>query len=400
MSDSETVGSLIEQQDLDRREFLRFCTSVAALFALPVTAAPALAEKLEKAQRPPVIWLSFQECTGCTESLTRAFAPTIEDLLFNFLSLDYHHTLQTVSGEAAEAARLQTMKDHHGAYLLIVEGSVPTKLDGACSTVAGMSNLEMLRETIEGASAVLAMGSCASYGGLAKAEPNPTGAMGVGELMTAGRIAEKPLVNIPGCPPMPVAISGVLAYYLAFKKLPPVDEQQRPRAFYHQTVHEQCYRYHFFVEGKFAESFDDEGARKGWCLYKLGCRGPVTHNACAKFKWNSGTSFPIESGHPCIGCSEPGFWDNGSFYEKLDEKTMAAVPAETGSRDLHEAGRAIYEENCVYCHSANPNDLRTEPEAVNDLLKAWNIAAHRRFEFTGEQLDELQAYLEQKAKEQ
>ena len=400
MSDNGTLGSLIEQQGLDRREFLKFCASVVALFSLPVTSVPTFAQNLKKAQRLPVIWLSFQECTGCTESLTRAFAPTIEDLIFNFLSLDYHHTLQAVSGEAAEAARLQTMKQHHGSYLLIVDGSVPTGLDGAYSTIAGMSNLAMLRETIEGAVAVIAMGSCASYGGLAKAKPNPTGAMGVDELMSAGMIAKKPLVNTPGCPPMPVAITGTLAYYLAFKRLPLLDEQKRPEAFYHHTVHEQCYRYHFFVEGKFAKSFDDEGTRKGWCLYELGCRGPVTHNACAKFKWNGGTSFPVESGHPCLGCSEPNFWDSGSFYQKVDETAMATVLADTENNQTQQAGRELYEENCIYCHSANPNEFQTEPDAVKDLLKAGKIRSHRRFDFTDNQLDELQAYLEQKAKEQ
>jgi hydrogenase small subunit len=67
----------------------------------------------------------------------------------------------------------------------------------------------------------------------------------------------------------------------------------------------------------FVESFDDENARKGYCLYKMGCRGPVTYNACSVTKWNEGTSYPIQSGHGCIGCSEEGFWDNGPFYQHL-----------------------------------------------------------------------------------
>lgn len=398
MSPNKTIDLWAERNELNRRDFLTFCASVTALFALPTSITPALTQKLQNAIRPPVIWLSFQECTGCTESLTRAFAPTIEDFIFNFLSLDYHHTLQAVSGDAAEAARLKTMKQHHGSYLLIVEGSIPTKLAGACSTIAGITNLEMLKETADGAVAIIAMGSCASYGGVANAAPNPTGAKSVADLMSAGRITEKSLVNIPGCPPMPVAISGVLAYYLAFDKFPPLDDLHRPRAFYHHTVHEQCSRYHFFVEGKFADSFDDEGARKGWCLYKLGCRGPITHNACARFKWNGGTSSPIESGHPCIGCSEPNFWDRGNFYEKLDETTLSKVE-NTIQQQTQDAGRQTYEENCLYCHSADPNDFQSEPEAVTNLLQAGKIRAHERFDFTNAQLNELQAYLEQKRRQ-
>jgi len=381
---------------VDRREFLALAATLAGAFALPASAIPALAGAMAGAARPPVVWLSFQECTGCTESLTRAFAPTLEDLVFDFLSLDYHHTLQAASGEAAEAARLDTMARHAGAYLVVVEGSVPTGADGAFSAIAGQSNLAMLAETVAGAAAVLAAGSCSSFGGIASARPNPTGAMGVGELMAAGLVPERPLVNLPGCPPMPLALAGTLAYRLAFDALPPLDDKKRPFAFYGATVHEGCDRYHFFVEGKFAESPDDDGARNGWCLYKLGCRGPVTHNACARFKWNGGVSFPVESGHPCIGCSEPGFWDGGGFYEKLSEEALAA--AETGETGPEAAGRTLYEDNCVYCHAADPTALATEPEAVARLLAEGSIRAHSRFGFTPAELSDLTAYLEAKAK--
>jgi len=125
------------------------------------------------------------------------------------------------------------------------------------------------------------------------------------------------VVNVPGCPPIPIVLTGVLAHYLAFGRLPELDNLRRPLAFYGETIHDRCYRLPFYRQKKFAKSFDDEGARKGWCLYELGCRGPITHNACATKKWNNGTSFPIESGHPCLGCSEPGFWDDGSFYQPL-----------------------------------------------------------------------------------
>jgi hydrogenase small subunit len=117
-----------------------------------------------------------------------------------------------------------------------------------------------------------------------------------------------------------MVITGVLAQFLAFG-LPELDHLGRPRAFFGQSIHDRCYRRPFYDKGLFAETFDDEGAKAGWCLYKLGCKGPTTYNACATTKWNEGTSFPIEAGHPCIGCSEPNFWDAGDFYRALPTPT-------------------------------------------------------------------------------
>ena len=198
-----------------------------------------------------------------------------------------------------------------GSYLVLVDGSIPMGNPGF-STIAGISNYDMLMETVEGAAAVVAIGSCAAFGGIPGANPNPTGAVAVQDLVT-----DKPVVNVPGCPPIPMVMTAVLAQFLTFGQLPELDNHGRPMAFFGQTIHDRCYRRPFYEQGKFAETFDDEGARKGWCLYKLGCKGPMTYNACATVKWNSGTSFPIESGHPCLGCSEPDFWDSGGFYKPL-----------------------------------------------------------------------------------
>jgi hydrogenase small subunit len=175
-----------------------------------------------------------------------------------------------------------------------------------------MTNLQMLEESARGAAAIVAVGTCAAFGGIPKANPNPTGAVSVADI-----IKDKPIINVPGCPPIPVVITGVLAHYLTFGNIPELDSLGRPTAFYGETIHDRCYRRPFYDQGKFAKSFDDEGARNGWCLYELGCKGPTTHNACATTKWNEGTSFPIESGHGCLGCSEPDFWDAGSFYKAV-----------------------------------------------------------------------------------
>ena len=306
-----TLGEILQAQGVSRRGFMKYCAATASLLALPPTMVPRIANALEQARRPSVIWLSFQECTGCTESLTRSSSPTLEGLIFDSISLDYHHTLQAASGDAAEAARHAAMKENMGQYLVLVDGSIPMGNPGF-STIAGISNYDMLMETVEGAAAVVAIGSCAAFGGIPGANPNPTGAVSVSDL-----VKDKPIVNVPGCPPIPMVITAVLAQFLTFGQLPELDIHGRPVAFFGQTIHDRCYRRPFYEQGKFAETFDDEGARKGWCLFKLGCKGPITYNACATVKWNAGTSFPIESGHPCLGCSEPGFWDKGGFYEPV-----------------------------------------------------------------------------------
>jgi hydrogenase small subunit len=315
MKKDRTLADILHGQGVSRRGFLKYCAGLATMMALPPGMAPKIAEALENAKRPSVIWLSFQECTGCTESLTRAHSPTVESLIFDAISLDYHHTLQAASGHAAELAREQAMQAHHGSYLLIVDGSIPMA-NPAYSTIAGISNLEMLKEAAAGAAAIISMGTCAAYGGLPHAKPNPTGAVAVSEI-----IKDKPIVNIPGCPPIPSVITAVLAHFLTFSQLPDLDQRGRPLAFYGDSIHDRCYRRPFYDRGLFAKRFDDEGARAGWCLYELGCKGPITYNACATTRWNQGTSFPIQSGHGCIGCSEPDFWDAGGFYQALSVPT-------------------------------------------------------------------------------
>ena len=332
MKDQRTLGEILQAKGVSRRGFMKYCTATASLLALPPAMVPRIASALEAARRPSVIWLSFQECTGCTESLTRSSSPTLEGLIFDSISLDYHHTLQAASGDAAEAARHAAMEENRGKYLVLVDGSIPLGNPGY-STIAGISNVDMLQETVADAAAVVSIGSCAAFGGIPGANPNPTGAVSVGEL-----VKDKPVVNVPGCPPIPTVITAVLAQFLTFGQLPDLDHYGRPRAFFGQTIHDRCYRRPFYEQGRFAETFDDEGARLGWCLYKLGCRGPITYNACATVKWNQGTSFPIESGHPCLGCSEPDFWDGGGFYRPI---SAASIGSGTALGTAIAAGAAI-----------------------------------------------------------
>ncbi|HOV05100.1 MAG TPA: hydrogenase small subunit, partial [Kaistiaceae bacterium] len=249
----ETLGEMLAARGISRRAFLKYTSWLATLMALPPGMAPAMAEELAKAKRQSVIWLSFQECTGCTESITRSFSPTLEDLIFNFISLDYHHTLQAASGEAAEHAREAAMAENKGKYVVVVDGSVPVKDGGIYSTIAGISNLQMLEETVADSLAVIAVGTCAAYGGIPHANPNPTGAVAISELVKG-----KPVINIPGCPPIPEAMTGTIAYLLSFGKLPDLDTLGRPLAFFGESIHDRCYRRPFYERGLFAKDFDDE----------------------------------------------------------------------------------------------------------------------------------------------
>ena len=317
MPDNMTLGEKLAQQGISRRTFLKFCASMASLMAMPPTMAAEMAEKLAAARRQSVVYLSFQECTGCLESLTRSHSPKLEDLIFDAISLDYQETLVACAGHFAEHILKEAIEKNDGKFILMVDGSIPLKDGGIYSTIAGKTNLDTMQWVTPHAAAVIAIGTCAAFGGIPKANPNPTGAVSVAHLMDQGLVTRKPLINISGCPPIPVVITGVIAHYLTLGTIPDLDEFGRPKVFFGDTIHDRCYRRPFYDQGKFAKSFDDEGARNGWCLYELGCKGPTTYNACATTKWNGGVSFPIESGHGCLGCSEPDFWDEGSFYKPL-----------------------------------------------------------------------------------
>ena len=133
----------------------------------------------------------------------------------------------------------------------------------------------------------------------------------------------KPIIKVPGCPPIPEVMTGVVMHYALFGQIPPLDAQGRPKQFYGNRIHDTCYRRAFFDSGLFVEKFDDDASKSGWCLYKVGCRGPQTYNSCGNLRWWNGLSYPIQSGHGCIGCSEKGFWDNDVFYKRLPDIPLA-----------------------------------------------------------------------------
>jgi hydrogenase small subunit len=298
----ESIDAAATRLCITRREFLQLCAAMATTLGLPQGADAAVAKAVATKKRPSVIWLHFQECTGCTESILRAEHPTLENLILDVISLDYHETLFAAAGHQVEAARKQAMKDHKGEYILVVEGAIPTKDGGVYCKIGGKTAIELLHECAADAAAVIAIGSCASWGGMPSTGPNPTGASSVGQVL------KKPVVTIPGCPPNPYNFLSTVVHLLTFGKLPAVDHLGRPKFAYSTLIHENCERRAHFDAGRFAMEFGDEGHRKGHCLYKLGCKGPETYANCSVIMFGdagAGT-WPVACGHPCIGCTEQG----------------------------------------------------------------------------------------------
>ncbi|HVS52584.1 MAG TPA: hydrogenase small subunit [Opitutaceae bacterium] len=310
--DQVTIYEQLTSRGVSRREFLKFCAWMSACIGVGSEGVAQVVNALETKKRIPVVWMHFQECTCCSESFLRSSHPIVADILLDKISLDYTETLLAAAGSQAEACLQDTIKKFKGEYLLCVEGSVPTAADGAYCCIGGRSAEDILREVAADAKAVIAWGNCACSGCVQAAKPNPTSATPINKIITG-----KPIVNVQGCPPIAEVMAGVLVHLLTFDRIPQLDALGRPKAFYSRRVHDTCYRRPNYDAGLFVESFDDENARKGYCLYKVGCKGPTTYNSCGTIRWNGGVSFPIQSGHPCIGCSESNFWDNGPFYTRL-----------------------------------------------------------------------------------
>lgn len=307
-----TYYDSIINSGFSRRDFMKFSAFMAAYLGYETSAIGKIEKALQETHRLPIIWEHFQECTCCSESFIRSDHPIVADILLDKVSLDYTLSLMAASGHQAEAAKKATMGKYKGEYILAVEGSVPMGEEGVFCCIAGRTALDHLKEAAAGAKAIIAWGSCASNGCVQSAKPNPTNATPIHKIIT-----DKPIVRVPGCPPIGEVMAGVIVHVVAFGKLPELDRQGRPKAFYNKRVHDSCYRRPYFDAGLFVEEFDDENAKKGYCLYKVGCKGPVTYNACGSMRWNNGVSFPIQSGHGCFACSEDNFWDNGPIYERL-----------------------------------------------------------------------------------
>jgi len=302
----------LEARGISRREFVGFCAGVAAILGLPKSAVAQVARALETKPKPTLVWLELQDCAGCTESFLRASKPSAADVILDLLSVDYHETLMAAAGHRAEAALADVVAKKPGEYIAVVEGSIPTG-NGYC-TVGGRSAQQIVDDVCSHAAAVIAVGTCAAFGGLPAAAPNPTGGRSVGDAVPGIR----KLVNMPACPVNGENLAALVTYYLTYGKWPALDHLHRPLFAYGKSIHDACERRAHFDAGQYVEAWGDAGHRAGFCLYKMGCKGPATFHNCPNVGWNEHTSWPVGCGHPCIGCAEPAFWDRMTpFYEHL-----------------------------------------------------------------------------------
>ena len=301
-------GSTRSFTEIDRRDFLKFCSATAAMLGLSEVYAPKIAAAVTSNKRPSVVWLHFSECTGCSEMFIKSKDPAPAELILDILSVDYHETIMAAAGEQAEETLKKAVEA--GGYILVVEGGLPTR--PGFGQIAGREMTDILKEAASKAVAVVAFGACATHGGIPAAAPNPAAIKGVGEILGT------PVVNLPGCPGDPKPLVATVVNFMLFGKLPELDAQGRPKMFWSKTIHEQCERRSYFEAGKFVEAFGTPEMENGYCLYKMGCKGPQTYAPCATARYNDNVSWCINAGAPCIGCHDLKWPDNfHPFYAKL-----------------------------------------------------------------------------------
>jgi hydrogenase small subunit len=311
--------------ELNRREFLKLCAGSVAVVSLSQLLLPELVKAAPASGKPPVIWLQGASCTGCSVSVLNSAQPGMKEILTEVIDLKFHPNVSAAAGDLAMKVIDETRDA--GGYYLVVEGAVPTKDGGIYCTVGERNGKPLIfqdriKELGERADAVLAIGTCASYGGIAAAKPNPTGCKGVADIFKEAGI-KTPVVNIPGCPTHPDWFVGTLSHILLFNEVPELDKLGRPKVFYGKCVHDNCPRRQYFDNSIFAENFSEPG-----CLLELGCKGPLAHCDSFDRQWNNGVSWCLKAGAPCLGCTEKNFPDCATpFYQRMPGLNLPNITA-------------------------------------------------------------------------
>ena len=319
--DDRTLLEYLLRKGVSRRTFLKFCGAMTATLALPASYAPRVAAALSAAPRLPVVWLEGQDCAGNTEGFLRASHPTVAELVLDTLDVEYHETIMASAGRAAEKSLSDAVAAYPGKYIAIVEGAIPLADGGIYCLVGGKTFLSTVQEVCNNALLTIAVGTCAFDGGLPAANGGPTGATGVANVVPRAKV-----INLPGCPMNVQNLTATIVYYLTFHSLPATDAMGRPLFAYGQLLHDQCERRAHFDAGEYVLAWGDAGAREGWCLYKMGCKGPETFANCPTVRFNDRTSWPVKAGHGCVGCTMPRFWDQMTpFYRRLSNPPGFAV---------------------------------------------------------------------------
>ncbi len=312
---------------INRRDFLKTTAGLAAALAVPSAVFQACKKELKIAREAaPVIWLQAQSCSGCSISLLNAIEPDITTLITQHISLNFHQTMSGGTGENLMAVLKEAVAKKRNDFILVVEGSIPTKSDQYCTlgTLHGrhMGVADWLKKLGKNAKAIIAVGTCATFGGIPAAKGNLTGAVPVSKIFP-----KKTIVNIPGCPTHPDWVIGSLIYFL-LKGIPPLDKYNRPKLYFDKTVHEQCEHLDDYNKGKFAEKWGEDG-----CQYKLGCLGIDTNCDIPERKWVA-TNSCTACGSGCIGCTEqpfPDFGNRGLYMNKMAEADQHSAKKDKGT---------------------------------------------------------------------
>ena len=314
---TDNLDSAMESLDIAKHEVNSWVSMVTANMQLHPNFEEVVEKGIKTLNKVPIVWLELSDCSGNSEAFIKSTNPAIEDLIFDYISLDYHELLMSASGDQSESILEDIIKNQKGEYVLIVEGAVPLAMDGKYLRIGpkGETAIELLRKCAKDAALVLAVGSCAFDGGVVAAHPNPTGAVGVAEALKRDDV-----INISGCPTNPTNIVGTLLYYIMFEELPALDKFNRPLWAYQGRIHDNCERRGHFELGEFVKEWGDEGAKKGYCLFEMGCKGPFAYANCPTIKFNGGTSWPVQAGHGCIGCVEQRFFDKYADERKYVEE--------------------------------------------------------------------------------
>lgn len=398
---------------ISRRKFLKICMSATLTYSLSHTLLPMLASAFENKSlsKPPVIWLELGSCTGDSISFENSLDPSIRRIFKKIIDLRYHWILVPAQGNIARIALDQVIQDHSGEYILVVEGSAVTANLGKYNYTyikddQYVTGLEALKEIGAKAKHVIAIGNCACFGGPSAAAPNPSGSVGIWEVLN------RKVINVAGCPAHPDWFVGTLSHLILYGE-PELDKWNRPKMFFSSTIHDLCQRRSDYEQGNFADFPGDEG-----CFYKVGCKGPVTFADCPKRQWNNHINWPVKGGTPCIGCTNPGFPDSSEpFFEHLPNvgyrglKTTAnsigiaagtAVAAGIGGHLLASAVKGRISKN--YIDGTRPKDTSPESKVVKDevllntlekvldnqeiILKEMNVSEknlhHKTEEFSSE----------------
>ncbi|MEA3373831.1 MAG: hydrogenase small subunit [Campylobacterota bacterium] len=298
--DASNLEEAINSFDMNQ-EYNRWVSMITASMRLPHRYEGVVKCGIQNLNKIPIVWLELSDCTGNSEGFIKSAHPKVDDLILKYISLDYHDLLMAAAGDQSESVLEGIIENDKGKYILMVEGAVPLGMDGKFLRIGpkGETGEELLKRVAKDAAAVLAVGTCALDGGVVAAEPNPTGAVGVAEAL--GR---DDIINLPGCPVNPINIVGTLLHYIMFDELPALDAKNRPEWAYSFRVHDNCERRGHYDMDEFVLEWGDEGAKKGWCLFEMGCKGPYADLNCSLVKFNEGTSWPVQVGHGCFACGE------------------------------------------------------------------------------------------------